>query len=289
MKKYRGVFIKNDREIGLLRQANAMVSLILDEMVANVRPGLPTMFFEEIAQSMCRNFGVKPSFQGYQGYPYALCCSVNETIVHGFPSTTRILQEGDIVSFDMGVIYEGFHGDHARTAFVGEVSAEAKRLSCVTEECLALGIAAAKPGRDLYEISAAIENHAKTAGFGIIRRFVGHGVGARLHEKPEVPNFVPGGLRSGIVLKPGMVLALEPMLSMGSEDVTILPDGWTANTKDGSLVAHWEHSIAITADGAEVLSLSGNYALEGITRSALDKTREIWIKEPVPAKNIAVS
>ena len=141
MKKFRGVFIKNEREIALLRKANGMTAAILDELVANVRPGVPTMLFEDIAQAMCRDFGVRPSFQGYGGFPYALCCSVNETVVHGFPSKERILKEGDIVSFDMGVEYQGFHGDSARTVLVGEVSEAAKHLSRVTEECLHLGIA----------------------------------------------------------------------------------------------------------------------------------------------------
>ena len=242
-----------------MRKANGMVATILDELVANVRPGLPTMFFEDICQKMCREMGVKPSFQGYGGFPFALCCSVNETIVHGFPSEETILREGDIVSFDMGVIYEGFHGDSARTAFVGEVSEEAKRLSRVTEECLHLGIAAAHPGNDVYSISAAVQRHAEAEGLHIIRRFVGHGVGASLHEKPEVPNFVPAGPNTSVPLKPGMVLAIEPMLAIGTADVVILKDNWTANTRDGSLAAHWEHSIAITPDGAEILSLSSNY------------------------------
>ena len=157
MKKFRGVFIKNEREIALLRKANGMTAAILDELVANVRPGVPTMLFEDIAQAMCRDFGVRPSFQGYGGFPYALCCSVNETVVHGFPSKERILKEGDIVSFDMGVEYQGFHGDSARTVLVGEVSEAAKHLSRVTEECLHLGIAAARPGNDLYAISAAVQ------------------------------------------------------------------------------------------------------------------------------------
>lgn len=258
MKKFRGVFIKNEREIDLLRKANGMTAAILDELVANVRPGVPTMLFEDIAQKMCRDFGVRPSFQGYGGFPYALCLSVNETVVHGFPSKDRMLQEGDIVSFDMGVEYQGFHGDSARTALVGEVSEEAKRLSRVTEECLHLGIAAARPGNDLYAVSAAVQRHAEAEGLHIIRRFVGHGVGASLHEKPEIPNFVPHGMGSGVPLKPGMVLAIEPMLAIGTHEVEILPDGWTANMKDRSLAAHWEHSVVIRHDGAEILSLASN-------------------------------
>ena len=239
MKKFRGVFIKNEREIDLLRKANGITARILDELVANVRPGVPTMLFEDICQKMCREYGVKPAFQGYGGFPYALCCSVNETVVHGFPSRERILKEGDIVSFDMGVVYEGFHGDSARTALVGEVSEEAKHLSRVTEECLHLGIAAARPGNDLYAISAAVQRHAEEEG-------------------PEIPNFVPEGAGEGVPLKAGMVLAIEPMLAVGTHEVEILSDGWTANMKDKKFAAHWEHSVVIHADGAEILSLASN-------------------------------
>ena len=258
MKKFRGVFIKNEREIELLRKANGITARILDELVANVRPGVPTMLFEDICQQMCREYGVKPAFQGYGGFPYALCCSVNENVVHGFPSKDHILADGDIVSFDMGVVYEGFHGDSARTALVGEVSEEAKHLSRVTEECLHLGIAAARPGNDLYAISAAVQRHAEEEGLHIIRRFVGHGIGARLHEKPEIPNFVPEGAGEGVPLKAGMVLAIEPMLAVGTHEVEILSDGWTANMRDKKYAAHWEHSVVIHADGAEILSLASN-------------------------------
>jgi len=258
VKKFRGVFIKNEREIALLRKANGMTAAILDELVANVRPGVPTMLFEDIARARCEEWGVRPSFLGYCGFPFALCCSVNETVVHGFPSKERILQEGDMVSFDMGIEYQGFHGDSARTVLVGQVSEEAARLSRVTQECLHLGIAAARPGNDLYEISAAVQRHAEGHGYHVVRRFVGHGVGARLHEKPEVPNFVPRGMGSGVPLKAGMVLAIEPMLAIGTHEVDILDDGWTANTRDHSLAAHWEHSVVITPDGAEILSLASN-------------------------------
>ena len=258
MKKYRGVFIKNDREIDLLRKANGRVAVILDEIVARVVPGVPTMLFEEIARTMCRDMGVRPSFLGYNGFPFALCCSVNETVVHGFPSRDRILQEGDLISFDMGVVYEGFHGDATRTVEVGNVTAQARHLSRVTEECLHLGIAAAHPGNDVVDISAAIQRHAVEEGLHVIRRFVGHGVGANLHEKPEIPNFVLPG-RTGVPLKVGMTLAIEPMLAIGTADVEIMADNWTANTVDRSLAAHWEHSVVITPDGAEILSLSANF------------------------------
>ncbi len=254
MKKYRGVFLKNEREIGLLREANRMVALILDELGRQVRPGLSTMACEELVQKMCAEFKVKPGFQGLYGYPYALCCAVNEVIVHGFPSKDCILKDGDIVSFDMGVIYQGMNGDAARTFMVGNVSEEAARLVRVTEESLALGVAEARAGNDLYAISEAVQTHAEGAGFHVVRRFVGHGVGSSLHEKPEVPNFVPAR-RPGLPLKVGMVLAIEPMITVGTPEVEILDDKWTAVTKDRSLAAHWEHSVAILPDGPQILDL----------------------------------
>lgn len=255
MKKFRGVFLKNENEIAVMREANRIGACILDAMCAEVKPGLPTMRFEEIAQDLCRSFKVRPAFQGYHGFPYALCCSVNEEVVHGFPSQTRILAEGDIVSFDMGVIYDGFFSDSARTVGVGQVSDEARRLMQVTEECLMLGIAEAKVGNTLDDVSLAIQKHAEMYGYGIIRRFVGHGIGRSMHEKPEIPNFVPT-FSSPLPLKSGMVLAIEPMLSLGSHEVDILPDNWTAVTRDRKLAAHFEHSVAVTSSGPDILSLS---------------------------------
>ncbi len=253
MKKYRGIFLKNDREIGLMREANRMVGKILKELGKNVAPGLPTMFFEEIVQDMCKDFGVKPAFQGYGGFPYALCCSVNEEIVHGFPSK-RLLKEGDIVSFDVGVIYEGFYGDAARTFGVGTISDEATRLLRITEECLNLAVAEARVGNDLGSISKAVQEHAENANLQVVRRFVGHGIGVNLHEKPEVPNFVFS--RTPLPLQEGMVLAIEPMVCIGTYEVDILEDNWTAVTRDRSLSAHFEHSVAITSKGPEILDLT---------------------------------
>ena len=254
MKKFRGVFLKNDNEIALLREANRIGALILQAMTAEVKPGVPTMLFEEIAQDLCRKHKVRPAFQGYHGFPFALCCSVNEEIVHGFPSTTRILAEGDIVSFDMGVVYEGFYGDSACTVGVGTVSKEASELMRVTKECLMQGIAAAHSGNTLNDISGAVQSHAEKNGYSIIRRFVGHGVGRSLHEKPEIPNFVPA-FGAPLPLKVGMILAIEPMLAVGTYEVDILDDNWTAVTRDRKLSAHFEHSIAIMPQGPEILSL----------------------------------
>ncbi|WP_243545584.1 type I methionyl aminopeptidase [Pseudodesulfovibrio tunisiensis] len=255
MKKFRGVFLKNDKEIGLMREANRIVSRILDELGENVKPGVPTMLFEEICQKRCKEYGVRPAFQGYQGFPYALCCSVNDEIVHGFPSSERFLEEGDIVSFDMGVVYQGFFGDSARTFGVGQVSEDARRLMDVTREALHKGIEQARPGNNLYDISAAIEKYVEGFGFGIVRRFVGHGIGSHLHEKPEVPNFVPKGL-PGVPLKAGMALAIEPMVTLGTHEVEVLEDKWTSVTKDRKLSAHFEHTVAVTSDGPMILSLS---------------------------------
>ena len=254
MKKFRGIFLKNAKEIGLMREANRIVSLILDELGRMVCPGVETMRFEERAKAMCLEFGVKPAFEGYRGYPFALCCSVNEEIVHGFPSE-RVLKEGDIVSFDMGVVYKGFYGDSARTFPVGTISSQAEELLTVTKESLMLGIDRAKEGNHLYDISRAVQEHAEGAGYSVVRRFVGHGIGRNLHEKPEVPNFVPKG-SVGVPLKAGMVIAIEPMIAVGSGEVEILDDNWTAVTKDRSLSAHFEHTIAITCEGPQILSES---------------------------------
>lgn len=238
-----------------MREAGRIVSRILDEIASQVRPGVPTMLFEETARRMCRDFGVKPAFLGYLGFPYAICCSVNEVVVHGFPSADRILKDGDIVSIDMGVVHQGFHGDSARTFAVGQVSPQAERLMRVTEESLHRGIAQALSGNNLYDVSGAVQACVEEAGFGVVRRFVGHGIGVKLHEKPEIPNFVPKGL-SGITLKPGMCLAIEPMVTEGAYEVEILEDRWTAVTKDRKLAAHYEHTVAVTADGPVILTRS---------------------------------
>ncbi len=255
MKKYRGVLLKNENEIALMREANRIGALILEAMCEQVREGVPTMRFEEIAQDMCRVYKVRPAFQGYHGFPFALCCSVNEEVVHGFPSASRFLASGDIVSFDIGVIYEGFYSDTARTVGVGEVSEEAAQLMRVTEECLMRGIHAARVGNTLDDISSVIQKHAESSGYYVIRRFVGHGIGRNMHEKPEIPNFVPA-FSSALPLKSGMILAIEPMLAIGTYEVDILSDNWTAVTRNRKLAAHFEHSVAVTAAGPDILSLA---------------------------------
>ncbi len=254
MKKFRGVYLKNEQEIAIMREANRIVSRILDALGREVRPGIQTMFFEEMAQELCAEYKVAPAFQGYHGYPFALCCSVNEEIVHGFPSK-RILNEGDIVSFDMGVILDGFFGDSARTYTVGEISDKAMDLLEVTRNSLLKGIAQAREGNTVQDISRAIQGYVESKGYNVVKRFVGHGIGRRLHEKPEVPNFVPLGAQE-LPLKAGMVLAIEPMVTMGQSEVDILADNWTAVTKDRQLSAHFEHTVAVTKNGPEILSVS---------------------------------
>lgn len=253
MKKIAGAFVKNEREIENLRQANRLVANILDIVGDLIKPGITTNDIENVARVKCEEYNVKPAFLGYAGYPYATCCSVNEQVVHGFPNS-RPLKEGDIVSVDMGVIYEGFVGDAARTYAVGNISDEARRLMRITEESLYIGIDRARAGNNVYDIGEAIQNYVEKAGFNVVRRFVGHGVGTRMHEKPEVPNFRPK--MPGMTLHNGMVIAIEPMVTAGSWDVKILPDRWTAVTSDGKLAAHYEHSIAITQSGPQILSIS---------------------------------
>lgn len=252
MKKHRGIFLKNDQEIAQLREANRIGALILDELGKKVAPGVSTWDLEELANDLCSQYKVVPAFKGYLGFPYALCCSPNEVVVHGFP-TKDPLRDGDILSIDFGVTFQGFFGDTARTFPVGNISEGAARLLEVTRDSLDKGIAQAMPGNDLYDISRAVQEWVEARGFSVVKRFVGHGIGRMLHEKPEIPNFVPKDC-SRLPLKPGMVLAIEPMVAIGSDQVEILSDGWTAVTKDRSLSAHFEHSVAITKDGPIILS-----------------------------------
>jgi methionyl aminopeptidase len=259
MKGYRGAFIKNEREISCMREANRIVANILDALGDAVAPGVPTMHFEELSRALCEKYKVQPAFLGYCGYPFVLCCSVNEQVVHGFPSE-RLLREGDIVSFDMGVVYDGFYGDAARTYPVGQVSDKAASIMRVTEAALYAGIDKARQGLDVYEIGAAVQACVETEGFNVVRRFVGHGIGRAMHEKPEVPNFRPKV--RGMPLKAGMVVAIEPMVTEGVYEVDVLEDRWTAVTRDRKLAAHFEHSVLVTARGPEILSVSDR----GLTR-----------------------
>ncbi len=243
--------LKTKAEIELLRQANQIVAEARDSIRAMAEPGITTLELDEHAEKLMAKRGAKPAFKGYRGFPATICVSINNEVVHGIPGK-RKLKEGDLVSVDLGSIFEGFYGDSALSFAVGQVSEEAERLMRVTRESLYKGIEAAQPGNRLHDISAAVQEHCEAQGFSIVKDFVGHGIGRALHEDPQVPNFGTRG--TGPKLQPGMVLAIEPMVNAGGAEVQVLDDGWTAVTRDGSLSAHFEHSIAITEDGPVILS-----------------------------------
>lgn len=245
------VILKLPDEIEKARTSNRIVAEVLNRLREKVKPGVRTRELDKLAAEIADKRGAKPAFKGYNGYPYALCVSVNEVVVHGMPSE-RILEEGDIVGLDFGVCYQGFFGDAAITLPLGRVTQKASRLMQVTEQSLYAGIEQAKAGNRLGDISAAVQDLVEAAGYSVVRDFVGHGIGKSLHEEPQIPNFGKKG--RGIELKSGMILAIEPMVNEGNYKVEILSDGWTVVTKDGSLSAHFEHSIAITDNGPEILS-----------------------------------
>ena len=253
------IIVKSPREIALMKTASRIVAEIHARLKEKVAPGVTTLELDRYAEEWTKELGSVPAFKGYRGYQHTLCISVNEVVVHGIPSEKKILKEGDIVGLDMGVIYKGWYGDAARTWPVGKVSDEAKKLMDTTEKSLMAGIAQIKPGNTIGDIGAAVQEVAESAGYSIVRDFVGHGIGRKLHEDPQVPNYGRAG--KGERLRPGMVLAVEPMVNAGKADVYIASDGWTALTVDGSLSAHFEHTVAVTADGFEVLS-----TLEGVGR-----------------------
>ncbi|OLD65953.1 MAG: type I methionyl aminopeptidase [Acidobacteria bacterium 13_1_40CM_2_68_5] len=245
------IIYKSRDEIETMDRCNRVVAQILAEVAGRVDAGVTTADLDRLAERLCREAGVKPAFKGYRGYPCVLCTSVNEEVVHGIPSSKKALKEGDIVGLDFGVVLGGYYGDAAVTVPVGRISREAGELLRVTRESLLAGIAAARPGRRLSDISAAVQQYVEARGYSVVRDFVGHGIGTSLHEDPQVPNYgVPG---TGPVLKEGLALAIEPMVNIGGPEVRIHSDGWTASTVDGSLSAHFERSIAITGDGPLVL------------------------------------
>jgi methionyl aminopeptidase len=245
------VILKMPGEIEKLRTSNLIVAEILQELREKIRPGVTTRELDNLCEQLSRRRRVKPAFKGYRGYPFALCTSVNGEVVHGMPSE-RPLVAGDIVSLDYGVNCQGYFGDAAITVPVGSVSAEAQRLMNVTEEGLYDAILQAVAGNRLGDVSAAVQERVESAGFSVVRDFVGHGIGKSLQEDPQIPNY---GVRGrGIELKAGMVLAIEPMVNEGSHEVKILQDGWTVITEDGKLSAHFEHSVAITEIGPDILS-----------------------------------
>ncbi|NLA40641.1 MAG: type I methionyl aminopeptidase [Smithella sp.] len=245
------VILKQPDEIDKVQASSRIVAETLNVLRERIKPGVTTRELDKIAEETAQKRGAKPAFKGYRGYPYSLCASVNEEVVHGMPSN-RVLKEGDIIGLDFGVYYQGFYGDAAITLPVGRVSEEAARLMRVTERSLYAAIDQACAGNRLGDISAAVQTTAESAGYSVVRDFVGHGIGRNMHEDPQIPNFGKKG--RGIELQTGMVLAIEPMVNAGGYRVKILRDGWTVITEDGSLSAHFEHSVAITDNGPEILS-----------------------------------
>ena len=248
------VSIKSTREIELMREAGRLLEITHNEMEKVLKPGMSTMDINRIGEEVIRSFGCIPSFLNYNGYPASICVSVNDEVVHGIPHKDHIIQEGDIVSLDAGLIYKGYHSDAARTHLVGECSPEAKKLVEVTKQSFFEGIKFAKAGHHLFEISAAIGDYAESFGYGVVRDLVGHGIGTHLHEDPQIPNFRQRG--RGLKLMPGMTLAIEPMINAGTREVAWMDDDWTVVTMDGSLSAHYENTILITDGEPEILSLS---------------------------------
>ena len=246
------IAIKTAQEIEKMRKSGRVLRQVHDAIRAAVKPGATTMDLEKVAEAKIAELGGKPAFKGYMDYPACLCTSVNNEVIHGIPSHTRRLREGDVVSVDCGVILDGYYSDAAVTHAVGKVKPEIQKLLDVTETSLEMAIEQVKPGNTLGDIGAAVQEYCEAAGFGVVREFVGHGIGKKMHEDPQVPNYGKKG--KGTKLRPGMVLAIEPMINAGGPEVKVLNDGWTAVTLDGSWSAHFEHTVAVTQDGHLVLT-----------------------------------
>lgn len=246
------IVLKTGEEIKKMSEACRIVAEVLQGIKKNVSPGVTTRDLDEFAESYIASKGARPAFKGYRGYPSTVCASVNEQVVHGIPSAKKKLRDGDIISVDVGVYYNGFYGDAAVTLPVGRISSQAKKLLAVTESALEAGIVKAVPGNRLSDISAAVQEHVESEGFSVVRTFVGHGIGRELHEEPQIPNYGRPG--EGPVLVEGMTLAIEPMVNAGGWEVNILKDGWTAVTRDGSLSAHFEHTVVIENNGQSILT-----------------------------------
>jgi methionyl aminopeptidase len=246
------IILRSRAEIEKIRAACLIVAEILRRLTEHIKPGITTWDLNALSEEWAAKKHAKPAFKGYHGFPFSLCASVNEEVVHGMPSKQRRLKEGDIISLDFGVVVDGYYGDSALTVPVGKISEEAVRLCKVTEQSLLEGIAQARSGNRLSDISHAIQQYVEERGFSVVREFVGHGIGQHLHESPQIPNYGPPG--KGVRLKPGMVLAIEPMINSGVADVEILEDQWTAVTLDRKISAHFEHTIAIGEDGPDILS-----------------------------------
>lgn len=256
------VTIKSPREIELMREAGKILAKVHEELGKVLKPGMSTYEIDRLGEEMIRSFGCEPSFKNYHGYPASICVSVNEEVVHGIPDRSRLIREGDIVSLDAGVIYKGYHSDAARTHGIGEISEEARLLIERTRQSFFEGIKYAKAGNHLHEISGAIGTYAEKFGYGVVRDLCGHGIGTQLHEEPEIPNFRQ--MRRGIRLRPGMTLAIEPMINMGTAEVVWMDDEWTVVTEDMSLSAHYENTILITEGAPEILTLTESEIAAGV-------------------------
>lgn len=248
------ITIKSAREIQLMSEAGRILEIVHDELAKALHPGMSTLDIDRLGEEIIRSYDCIPSFLDYNGYPASICVSVNDEVVHGIPSASRIIKDGDIVSLDAGVIYKGYHSDAARTYGVGEITKEASDLIRVTRECFFEGMKYAKEGNHLFDISAAIGRYAEKHGYGVVRDLCGHGIGTALHESPEIPNYEMN--RRGVKLKAGMTLAIEPMINIGTWEVDWLDDDWTVVTKDHSLSAHYENTVLITENEPKLLTLS---------------------------------
>ena len=245
------IVLKTGRELKIMKEACRISAGALQLVGRAVEPGVTTAELDRIAEEYIRSEGAVPNFKNYDGYPATACISVNNEVIHGIPTEKRKIKQGDIVSVDLGAMFEGYHGDNAATFACGDISDEAKRLMNATKESLYEGIKAARAGGRIGDIGYAVQSYVEARGYSVVRQFVGHGVGTHLHEAPEVPNFgIPG---RGIRLLPGMTIAIEPMVNIGKPDVKVMPDGWTVLTKDGSLSAHFEHTVAVTSDGPQIM------------------------------------
>ncbi len=247
------IVLKSPAELKVMHRANALVHGAMSVAVKAAGPGVSTGELDALAEDFIRSHGGVPAFKGYRGFPATLCTSLNDVIVHGIPSPKDVLNDGDILSIDCGVVLDGYYGDAAVTIPIGEISATARRLTEITKRCLDEAVKRVKPGSHLGDVSEAVQHCAESAGFGVVRDFVGHGIGKALHEEPQVPNYGPAG--RGLTLKPGLVIAIEPMITEGSWGVRIDSDGWTARTEDGKLAAHFEYSVAVTPDGPWILGV----------------------------------
>ncbi|MAI97062.1 MAG: type I methionyl aminopeptidase [Synechococcus sp. MED650] len=257
IQKRRGVEIKSAREVKIMRQASSIVATVLREVMAMVEPGQTTGDLDAYAEKRIREMGATPSFKGYHGFPASICASINNEVVHGIPSAKRVIRNGDLLKVDTGAYFEGYHGDSCITVCVGDASEEAKVLSRVARESLMAGLSQVKAGNTLLDIAGAVEDHVRANGFSVVEDYTGHGVGRNLHEEPSVFNFRTDDLPN-VTLRPGMTLAIEPILNAGSKDCRTLRDRWTVVTRDNSLSAQWEHTVLVTSDGCEILTDRGD-------------------------------